>query len=81
MPKEEKRKIASNAVKQRYAKMDQAYLKPILQLDIEGNLVRRWESITEIRETQPTWVTRVKLVLDGKLKKTCGQKFQWDDNN
>ena len=78
MPKEEKKKIASNAVKQRYVKMDQAYLKPILQLDLEGNLVRRWESITEIRETQPTWVTRVKLVLDGKLKKTCGQKFQWE---
>lgn len=52
--------------------------KPILQLDLDGNLIKRWNSITEACEIYTR--TSIKDCLRGKYKQHRGYQWRYADN-
>ena len=59
----------------RNARMAKALAKPVLQLDLDGNLVRRWPSLEEVRRQIGFDPGRISLCCNGKRK--SHRAFRW----
>ena len=54
--------------------------KSILQYDLDGNFIRKWESISEASKYYGITASRIVLVLKNKRNSTCGYKWIYNNN-
>lgn len=72
--------IAERQAHRTYARgSDNPTARPILQLDMDGNLVKRWGSIAEAAEKYTR--TSIKDCLRGKYKQHKGYLWRYDNEN
>lgn len=63
---EKRSSLARAAVSSRYARADAQHDYPIVQSSPQGEIVRVWENLAQIRKHFPALVTRVRYCLEGK---------------
>ena len=82
---EEAKKKQSNTMKEKYKN---GYIspmigskavnrKPIIQLDLNGNIIKEWDCITEAANYYGISPSRIILVLKGKRNQTIGYKWKY----
>jgi len=53
--------------------------KPILQLDMDGNFIKRWDSLTEAAKGVNRAICSVGLCAQGFVRHSAGYKWKYED--
>ena len=60
-----------------YSLIASKYKKPVIQYDLEGNVIKEWDSIKQIKEENGYSSGNISNCCNGKLKKTYGYVWRF----
>lgn len=61
------------------AKMNQKYRKPVIQMTLDGKLVKKWDSINDVSRQLNIARSNIRKACNGKYKKSHGYRWKFAD--
>ena len=77
---ENNRHAIDNGLQNPYIAIE-ATKKPVLQIDLEGNIVKKWDSLTDAARTLRLQVSNISHCCSGRIKTTGGFKWAYDSES
>lgn len=76
-----KESAIKSAMHHNYAEVGRKQAKPVLQIDKNGNVIKRWGSIQEIHRSLGYLAGQISSACNGNIKTSYGYRWEFEKNN